>query len=174
MNKVQAARLLKLADFLATLPNRRFCFVSWVGDSPGPGGEVPKLGAAGCGTTACAMGWATAIPAFRRLGLGLAAWKGTPEEPCLSPFVYVTLKKWGEPENLYQALDRSFDVAISVFGLTVPEARMLFSPGEDCEKMRVGGKETPWDLCDDDATAKDVARQLRRFVRAKQKAGVVS
>lgn len=56
-------RLLKLAAFLRTLPRRRFDYTNWVG--------IDWKGAKdfSCGTTACALGWATTMPAFQRLGL---------------------------------------------------------------------------------------------------------
>ncbi len=63
MNKTQARRLLKLADFLESLPRNRFCLERWVGR--GWEGK-PDLS---CGTTACALGWATTIPEFRKLGV---------------------------------------------------------------------------------------------------------
>lgn len=47
------------------LPRKRFNFGAWVGkDWRG----APDLS---CGTTACAIGWATTIPFFRKLGLRL-------------------------------------------------------------------------------------------------------
>lgn len=56
-------RLLKLADFLEALPRKRFVYNYWVG--PDWRGDKEFS----CGTTACALGWATTMPAFRRLGL---------------------------------------------------------------------------------------------------------
>lgn len=60
-------RLLKLAAFLRNLPRNRFDYTQFVGDD---WEGAPDLS---CGTTACAMGWATTMPEFRRLGLRLAA-----------------------------------------------------------------------------------------------------
>ena len=65
MNKPHAKRLLKLAAFLETLPKGKFDYSSWCGEDA-PDGDVNIHT---CGTTACAFGWATAMPEFRRLGL---------------------------------------------------------------------------------------------------------
>ena len=66
-------RLLKLADFLDTVPRNKFDIGRWfspVGEGAVfPVGEIPVVGA--CNTTACAAGWATTIPTFKRAGLHL-------------------------------------------------------------------------------------------------------
>lgn len=65
-------RLLTLARNLRTLPidPDRFSMHAWFDTS-----ESDKDGLAnevgGCGTTACACGWATTVPEFRAAGLGL-------------------------------------------------------------------------------------------------------
>jgi hypothetical protein len=67
MNK---RRLYTLIHFMEKLPRkyaRRFDMNSW-SDSDPPDGD---LTAPGCATTACAMGWATAVPSFKKLGLRL-------------------------------------------------------------------------------------------------------
>lgn len=58
-------RLLKLADYLKTVPKERFDMSRVVGDSWGGKQDLS------CGTSACAMGWAATMPTFRRLGLRL-------------------------------------------------------------------------------------------------------
>lgn len=64
--RIGDARLLKLCtERLDTLPPGRYDHSTWVG---GDWGGKTDLS---CGTTACAMGWATTIPSFRRLGLKL-------------------------------------------------------------------------------------------------------
>lgn len=65
MKKHHGRRLLKLADRIEILPRKRFIIHSWVGEG--------WNGSSGfsCGTSACAMGWATTMPEFRRLGLRL-------------------------------------------------------------------------------------------------------
>jgi hypothetical protein len=54
MKKVYVNRLLKLADYLMTVPKREFNLYGWK-----------------CGTTACACGHACSIPSFRRAGLSI-------------------------------------------------------------------------------------------------------
>ena len=73
--KVYRDRLNKLADFL-TQPNfnktyGRFDIDSWSEESPSSARTFPS-----CGTAACAAGWATAIPSFRKAGFRLV--KGVP------------------------------------------------------------------------------------------------
>lgn len=64
MNATGKRRLLKLADFLETadLPgefNLETMAQDW------------RAGQPQCGTQACALGWATTIPSFRKAGLSL-------------------------------------------------------------------------------------------------------
>lgn len=54
-------RLLKLAEFLETKVPRKEFDMTCFSRGPKPG----------CGTAACALGWATQIPSFKRLGLKL-------------------------------------------------------------------------------------------------------
>lgn len=61
-------RLTILAKFLATIPDERFDLGTWAGNDHIAWGGDKDLS---CGTTACAMGWATTIPEFRELGLHL-------------------------------------------------------------------------------------------------------
>ena len=60
---MNSKRLLKLADFLDTVPRKRFNLGLWQ-----QYGFKPKAESA-CGTVACAMGWACTIPSFKRAGL---------------------------------------------------------------------------------------------------------
>lgn len=97
-------RLLKLAEFLETkVPRKQFDMRNWVGASWK--GEKNLS----CGTTACAMGWATTIPSFRRLGL--------------------RLNREGEvrldPDD--SVLEDGFEAAERLFSITGFEAYELFS-----------------------------------------------
>lgn len=60
MTKKGKKRLLKLADLLETVDERRFNLFSW---------SDPNFYEHKCGTTACAVGWAMTIPSFKRAGL---------------------------------------------------------------------------------------------------------
>lgn len=130
------ARLLLLAKLLRTLPRKRFDYNRWVGyDWAGD----PDLS---CGTTACALGWATTIPALRRAGLRLVRGVG-----CAG---YVTLRDFRtSPMDTYE---QSLRAAMQVFGLTRRDAAFLFVPG--------------W--AEVTATPKYVARKIERFVERRR------
>jgi len=66
MNK---ERLLKLAKFLRTVPEIFFDLDSFAGNESFPYQEGKDI--VDCGTTACALGWATTIPEFAAAGLRL-------------------------------------------------------------------------------------------------------
>lgn len=135
-NYVYKRRLLKLADFLQELPRKRFDYGHWVGDNWGGAADLS------CGTTACAWGWATTIPLFRKLGLRLkyrtknsiAAYVGMIEVP----------KKFDTPSA---AASRILDLAYN-------EYLKLFVPGHD--------KTLSYH-----ATPKQVAKHIRNFVASK-------
>lgn len=79
-------RLTKLADFLDTVPERRFDLSRW---------RAAK-GTIECGFAGCAVGWASLIPEFRVDGLTLDS-------------------EWGEPVFLHWeswlAVERFFDLS---------------------------------------------------------------
>jgi hypothetical protein len=64
MNATGKRRLLKLADFLAKLPRSKNFDMGQIASKVEDGHPA-------CGSAACAIGWATAIPSFRRAGLHL-------------------------------------------------------------------------------------------------------
>ncbi len=132
MTPMHAKRLLKLADFLDALPRGRFSYSTWVGKNWKGKQDLS------CGTTACALGWATTMPEFRKLGLrlfppqdGMGARVGLKNRP-------------GTDE---------YDAAGEVFGLGFYDTQELFVPGDR-------GEDKPGDK----ATAKQVAKHIRRFV----------
>lgn len=104
-------RLLKLADFLRTIPSERFYYGAWSVSDVGP--EEWKKGEKKltCGTAACALGWATAIPTFKRAGLKLV------------PGLVKLDHKDGTCES-------GFDAGASFFGITLEESDYLFSPSD--------------------------------------------
>lgn len=90
-------RLMKLADFLDTVPRKHFDMTIYVD------GAIERLTNHECGTSACAFGWACTIPSFRKAGLGLIGG-------------YLPIyKSWS---------DR--DAAERFFGITEREAETLF------------------------------------------------
>lgn len=138
-------RLLKLAEFLETLPPKDFDISWWRAECEGSDGK--------CGTTYCAVGWATTFPENRRAGLTLSSAKSdyTPK-----------FKPVSEQDKRYcKAADRE-DGAVwkragtylggtaaeRFFGLTEKQAEGLFY-------WLPGGKHP---------TARQVAKQIRRVV----------
>lgn len=111
MNMVQAERLLMLASFLERLPPERFNFRRWASEE--------DLNS--CGTTACALGWATTIPAFKELGLCLFRPKD---------HVWVGLRQdIGNPNiHLSEFAERA---AAAVFGVTPEQFMILFTPDDE-------------------------------------------
>jgi hypothetical protein len=76
---METERLLRLAAFLDDLSPHEFNLDHWVGDMKFADQiEVIAKGhiERGCGTTACALGWAATIPEFREAGFGLAGVEG--------------------------------------------------------------------------------------------------
>jgi len=100
-------RLLKLAAFLRTVKPSRFNYNHWVGDD---WKGDPKLS---CGTSACALGWATTMPLFRRLGLYLT--------PGMQP-------------RLGRSTAGPFAAARVLFRLRPADSYDLFLPSSDAEE----------------------------------------
>ena len=66
---MHADRLRRLAFYLRNdVKDEVFNLATWVGNDDVPWEGMDDLS---CGTTACAMGWATTIPEFKQLGLHL-------------------------------------------------------------------------------------------------------
>ena len=62
-------RLLMLADFLETVPEKKFDITVWrYAKNSRPDISDENL-TTECGTVACAVGWACALPEFRKMGL---------------------------------------------------------------------------------------------------------
>lgn len=133
-------RLLVLADFLDTLPPERFDYNRWVGcDWAGR----PDLS---CGTTACALGWACAMPEFQALGVKMV--KSEEETYVLTPFFEINGVKQSYgygPDNTSQYL----------FGLSYRDHEYLFTPAEPDEDGNGGEYE---------AVPQHVANKIRTFV----------
>lgn len=99
MEAVHKERLLELANFLDTVPEDRFDFDCYVG------GDWKGAQDLGCGTTACALGWACTMPSFRALGARFN-WRGVPTIDNCAPM----------------------EVAEQLFGVSYNEACFLFLP----------------------------------------------
>lgn len=108
MNK---RRLKTLAKFLATkVKPENFHMEAWA--------NVIDNGRPACGTTACALGWATTIPSFRRAGLRLT--KDRHQN------IYITLGDMRHSRKDHPA-DRSIEAAKKFFGIDTGEAEYLFT-----------------------------------------------
>jgi len=138
MNK---RRLLALADKLEEVPRDRFNFSSWVGEDWGGKQDLS------CGTTACALGWATTIPMLRKAGLYLRKSRSRFSKD-RGEVVLKGLKRVKDGCDLNHISIRS---AAVVFGITTEDARDLFIPG-----FRFSANITP----------KQLAKHIREFVAA--------
>jgi hypothetical protein len=139
MNK---ERLMLVVKKLEELPPERFNFNVWVGTN---WEGDPDLS---CGTTACALGWATTIPELREAGLRLT------KAICCTIVCIV----FGDQMGVHSPNDASISAAKAVFELTNREASFLFVPNvlpSDFDKEDRPGSE---------ATAKEVAAHIKAFV----------
>lgn len=128
-------RLLKLAAFLDKLPKAKFNFGLLVNEAGKPMLEALAAGKHACGSVACAIGW--------------------------MPAVFPRQVKWDSKENpqgielIVRRESVPFRSAAQFFGISNDDARYLFNPG---------GSEDQATELDDDATPKQVAKHIRKFV----------
>ena len=135
---MRADLLLLLADILDRVPRKRFDYTCWVGsDWHG----MPDLS---CGTTACALGWATTSPEIASLGLRLK------KTYTLWPAAVVCDTDHG--------VVTAYSAAAYVFGISAKQAEYLFCP--ETRLPSSGKTRSPGD----DATAQEVAAHIRAFV----------
>ncbi len=127
---------MALAALLDEIPPERFRYGHWAGQDWKGAADLS------CGTTACALGWATTIPEF---GLQLCR-DGSA--------VFVTTKGY-VPHETEDDFYLSLLAAETAFGLTHDEARYLFIPGDGYDVRPEG-----------DASAKVVADHIREFVKS--------
>src|SRR5215472_17893577 len=128
-------RLEKLADFLEKLPSGRFYYGHWIDTEKWEGAADLS-----CGTTACALGWGTAIPSFRKAGL--------------------RMKKHGLPAF---GKSEGMDAGARFFGITHADALFIFQPNA------LHAKDLDlWSAPGHDATPKQVAKHIRSFVAWKR------
>jgi hypothetical protein len=133
--KIGNSRLLKLAAFLRLVPPDKFDLTHWFSRGELCRDSEPSLKS--CGTKGCALGWATAMPLFRRLGLVID----------FTDRAIVALKR----EDLGYSCYSPMVVAQHLFAISMAEADLLFAPGvQEC-----------------DATPVEVANFIERFVQAR-------
>lgn len=141
-----AKRLLALAGFLEKLPRKRFDYSRWVGF------DWKRKADLSCGTPACALGWATTMPRFRKLGLRLGGDGCDVPLPFLKGRAHLAVSEVGE----------------EIFGLDYPEFRYLFCPDSSVGwQFRDSHPELSPPL-DQAATPKQVAKHFRKFVTWKK------
>lgn len=139
-------RLEKLAAFLRKLPPKRFDYNQWVGsDWKGK----PDLS---CGTTACALGWAAAMPAFNRIGLKLRR----------IPSKYADGEDaWNVGFELNGNICTALEAASETFGISWDDASHLFMPNSADPYGNVWERSIDWE----NASAKQVARKIEQYVK---------
>lgn len=164
-------RLLLLASFLDNLPKERFNYNHWVGADWGGKADLS------CQTTACALGWATAIPALQDAGLMLLR-----REPGHG-YAIVTLRKYAEDQNFpWLNVNESELACKEVFDLNRQEFEYLFIPihqHDGAEKIWHTDEGFTWEDTNEcaqaygsnspemKASAKEVADHIRFFVSKK-------
>ena len=145
MNK---RRLEAVAKKLDALPRERFDYGQWVDHSWKGNPDLP------CGASACALGWATTIPALRKAGLRLSRKR----EPILGAFyAYVHIVGHRKTRNECGQLDKlltSINAAAKIFDISVPEAAYLFIPASVYRNRPAAN-----------ASAKRVAKHIREFIK---------
>lgn len=109
--KIGNRRLLKLAALLRSLPRKRFDYSKWVGE------DWKGAQNLSCGTTACALGWATTIPSLRRVGLRM-------QQDSMGG--YVVLDGINSSD--------SWEAGAKVFSLSMEESEYLFTLDSDEDK----------------------------------------
>lgn len=147
MKAVTKRRLLKLVELLRALSPKKFYFGRWIGEQsknnylpPTYTGETdPNT----CGTTACAAGWATTIPSIRKAGLRIHDGE------------IIFGRIFGRAGSLGS---RGIRAAALAFQMTEDETGYLFLPNNEPD-----GICSPLDV---DATAKQVARHIEKFVES--------
>lgn len=110
MDRKHYNRLLKLADFLEKLPNRKFYLGSWIGGNWDEGDDEAHGDLNRCGTTACALGWATMLPFAKTEKVRLC--------PDQTKGTFMIGKNYVEPEH----------AARKLFGVSYTEFTELFYP----------------------------------------------
>jgi len=134
--------LMRLVRKLRSLPRRRFYYGYWAGWEWTPGQDLET-----CGTKACALGWATTLPSLQKKGLHLSMNQHGTRQVLVKGMSY----RYGSND-----VSRSIASASRVFGISHDEARSLFIPGVFDNSLS------------SDATAKQVANHIEKFVAARK------
>jgi hypothetical protein len=140
--KHHAHRLRLLIEKLESLPRKAFDFSMW---ASGKLQSEPQ-----CGTTACAGGWATTIPVFRRAGLFLV--NTSPHSDIQYANYDVLYSPEGKPDRERPFMyHEGHEAMAEVLGLTEDEACVFIPHG--------------WDY--GHVTRSSIVRRLKRLLRDK-------
>jgi hypothetical protein len=155
---VSKRRLLALAEFLRKLPPKRFEFGVEVSDAWQGKADLS------CGATACAMGWSTTMPIFRRLGVRLSE-DGS-----------VIIMRKNSIRNSIRGTWGYVSVAEEIFGIPYDDAEWLFTPGLQRHKFNQWGQLSKLPGAgmvspDMNASAKEVATHIERYVKKMHRLG---
>lgn len=148
---MNAKRLLKLADFLDTVPREKFDFAQVAKEVGKPMRKALAAGKTRCGTVGCAMGWAPVV--FPRLLKWVPAHKWHSSE--FQTFAILPRDSRQESVGAGSTWVHTSVTAEAAFGLTEDQVQFLFNP------LSSG--------LGDGATPKRVARHIRKFVRKQQR-----
>lgn len=152
--KIYADRLNLLANFLDTLPAKRFDFNRWVGED---WKGKPDLS---CGTTACGLGWATTMPEFQALGLKLRS-----DNPLLLSTAIPATQTVFEKYKKDLVGNRHWRIVVEtcaeIFGLNEEETIFLFTPNDIFSDAEEDKK------LDMNATPQELANHIRKFLLTK-------
>lgn len=133
-------RLLKLADFLETVPRRAFRMDYWVQRKASkPEGDEPGE----CGFAGCAMGWAAHQKMF----------KGLREDPIRENTITYKLPNGEQFDDFY--------AAAKVFDISSVESDGLFNPRR-YNDLKIVRRDYYGDAL---PTPKQVAKRIRAFVK---------
>lgn len=145
-------RLSALATFLEKLPRERFDYTNWVGRDWKGKRDLS------CGTSACALGWATTMPRFRKLGLRIEGDPGS-----LQP-LWVGLKGL-TPNKAFDHMNNSLEAAQRVFRLDYRQAWGIFMPAGAVELLSEKGAHRAFLYAPGThATPQQVAKHIRKFI----------
>lgn len=145
VTKENLDNLAKLSALLKTVPPERFYYGSWVGDDWAGRQDLS------CGTTACALGWATQIPEFK---LSLHERNREPFHASYPETNYTNEHGWRT---------RADSAICELFG---EEAMYLFYPDQDidceCECYETVNKDC---ISENHFTAVQVAERIDSFIK---------
>jgi len=161
MNK---KRLLKLADFLEELPRKLFDFGTIAHAEKGLTPKQALKAGPKCGTVGCAMGWAPVV--FPRLLKYTKVNEVHPDEIWNTEDLKQLYIELRDPSLIKSAYDRnSYTIIASiVFDISQDEALALFTPDIHDWNVPALNETLP-----ENATPKQVAKRIRRYVKDKEK-----